>query len=89
MQELQFALKIFNYFFTSVFILEAIMKIVALGFLRYIRDRWNQLDILIVILSIVGIVLEEMRTNVIPINPTIIRVMRVLRIARGLLVKVH
>lgn len=83
-QELQFALKIFNYFFTSVFILEAIMKIVALGFLRYIRDRWNQLDILIVILSIVGIVLEEMRTNVIPINPTIIRVMRVLRIARGL-----
>ena len=87
MQELQFALKIFNYFFTSVFILEAIMKIVALGFLRYIRDRWNQLDILIVILSIVGIVLEEMRTNVIPINPTIIRVMRVLRIARGLLSK--
>ena len=37
----------------------------------------------IVILSIVGIVLEEMKSNVIPINPTIIRVMRVLRIARG------
>ena len=35
------------------------------------------------ILSIVGIILEEMKTNVIPINPTIIRVMRVLRIARG------
>ncbi|KAL8610475.1 hypothetical protein ACOMHN_060395 [Nucella lapillus] len=82
--ELQFALKIFNYFFTSVFILEAAMKIVSLGFLRYIKDRWNQLDIMIVILSIVGIVLEEMRTNVIPINPTIIRVMRVLRIARVL-----
>ena len=83
-QELKFALMIFNYFFTSVFILEAVMKMVALGFLRYIKDRWNQLDILIVILSIVGIVLEEMRTNVIPINPTIIRVMRVLRIARGM-----
>ncbi|KAK7113083.1 hypothetical protein V1264_012439 [Littorina saxatilis] len=81
---LEFALKIFNYFFTSVFILEAAMKIVSLGFVRYIRDRWNQLDIMIVILSIVGIVLEEMRTNVIPINPTIIRVMRVLRIARVL-----
>lgn len=38
----------------------------------------------IVILSIVGIVLEEMKSNVIPINPTIIRVMRVLRIARGM-----
>ncbi|KAL8568788.1 hypothetical protein ACOMHN_036972 [Nucella lapillus] len=82
--QLEFALKIFNYFFTSVFILEAAMKIVSLGFLRYIKDRWNQLDIMIVILSIVGIVLEEMRTNVIPINPTIIRVMRVLRIARVL-----
>lgn len=34
-------------------------------------------------LSIVGIVLEEMKSEVIPINPTIIRVMRVLRIARG------
>ncbi|XP_069124372.1 voltage-dependent T-type calcium channel subunit alpha-1G-like isoform X2 [Argopecten irradians] len=82
--ELQFALKIFNYFFTSVFIIEATMKIIALGMMRYIKDRWNQLDILIVLLSIVGIVLEEMKTNVIPINPTIIRVMRVLRIARVL-----
>lgn len=56
---------------------------VALGVRRYIRDRWNQLDVAIVILSIVGIVLEEMKSDLIPINPTIIRVMRVLRIARG------
>lgn len=123
-QGLEFALKIFNYFFTSVFILEASMKIVALGLYRYMRERWvqmlfplfllfqflfcfrffegadfiffysnitsyffffrwNQLDIAIVILSVVGIVLEEMESNVIPMNPTIIRVMRVLRIARG------
>lgn len=45
--------------------------------------RWNQLDIGIVILSVVGIVLEELESKIIPINPTIIRVMRVLRIARG------
>ena len=45
--------------------------------------RWNQLDLLIVILSIIGIILEEMESGVIPVNPTIIRVMRVLRIARG------
>ena len=44
--------------------------------------RWNQLDLLIILLSIVGIVLEEMNSEL-PINPTIIRVMRVLRIARG------
>ena len=44
--------------------------------------RWNQLDLLIILLSIVGIALEEMNSEL-PINPTIIRVMRVLRIARG------
>ncbi|XP_067118736.1 voltage-dependent T-type calcium channel subunit alpha-1H-like isoform X2 [Centruroides vittatus] len=82
--ELTYALKIFNYFFTAVFILEAVMKVVALGFRRYLKDKWNQLDVIIVILSIVGIVLEEMESEVIPINPTIIRVMRVLRIARVL-----
>ncbi|XP_059352397.1 voltage-dependent T-type calcium channel subunit alpha-1G-like isoform X2 [Daphnia carinata] len=82
--ELESALRIFNYFFTAVFIIESVCKVVALGVKRYIRDRWNQLDVAIVILSIVGIVLEEMKSDLIPINPTIIRVMRVLRIARVL-----
>lgn len=41
------------------------------------------MDIGIVILSIVGIALEEVESKIIPINPTIIRVMRVMRIARG------
>ncbi|KAL0279686.1 UNVERIFIED_CONTAM: hypothetical protein PYX00_001187 [Menopon gallinae] len=81
---LTYALKIFNYFFTAVFILELIMKLVALGIRLYLKDRWNQLDIAIVFLSIVGIVLEELESKIIPINPTIIRVMRVLRIARVL-----
>ena len=47
---------------------------------------WNRLDIAIVILSIIGIVLEEIKSGLIPINPTIIRAMRVLRIARGQLI---
>jgi len=39
---------------------------------------------MIVLLSIAGIVMEKMKSGqVLPINPTIIRVMRVLRIARG------
>ncbi|KAG1673046.1 Voltage-dependent T-type calcium channel subunit alpha-1I [Nymphon striatum] len=71
--ELSYALRVFNYFFTAVFILEAAMKILALGAKRYIKDKWNQLDVIIVILSIIGIVLEEMKSEVIPINPTIIR----------------
>ncbi|XP_058804886.1 voltage-dependent T-type calcium channel subunit alpha-1G isoform X2 [Phymastichus coffea] len=81
---LTYALKIFNYFFTAVFILESFMKLIALGIHLYLKDKWNQLDIGIVILSVVGIVLEEVESKIIPINPTIIRVMRVLRIARVL-----
>uniref|UniRef100_H2YFL9 Ion transport domain-containing protein n=1 Tax=Ciona savignyi TaxID=51511 RepID=H2YFL9_CIOSA len=82
------ALKIANYFFTAVFILEAVLKLIALGFRRYFRDRWNQVDMLIVILSVVGIAVEALMTSgderSLLINPTIIRVMRVLRIARVL-----
>lgn len=60
------------------------MKAVALGLKRYLTDKWNQLDVIIVSLSIMGIILEEMESTFIPINPTIIRVMRVARIARVL-----
>lgn len=46
--------------------------------------RWNQLDLGIVLLSVMGITLEEIEISAaLPINPTIIRIMRVLRIARG------
>ncbi|KAF5289783.1 hypothetical protein FQA39_LY03700 [Lamprigera yunnana] len=79
-----YILKIFNYFFTAVFILESSMKIVALGLILYLKDKWNQLDVGIVILSVVGIILEELKSNIIPINPTVLRVMRVMRIARVL-----
>ncbi|CAM4888615.1 unnamed protein product [Rotaria socialis] len=74
-----------NYVFTSVFTIELISKIIALGPFRYFKDKWNRLDIVIVVLSIVGIALEKMNNGHIwPINPTLIRVMRVLRIARAL-----
>lgn len=81
---LNYILKIFNYFFTAVFILESTMKLIALGFVLYLKDKWNQLDVGIVILSVVGIILEELKSNIIPINPTVLRVMRVMRIARVL-----
>ncbi|XP_074604858.1 ca[2+]-channel protein alpha[[1]] subunit T [Brevipalpus obovatus] len=83
-EELEYSLKVFNFVFTAVFVVEAIMKLYALGVQRYLKDKWNQLDVMIVILSICGIILEEMESELIPINPTIIRVMRVARIARVL-----
>ncbi|XP_042294491.1 voltage-dependent T-type calcium channel subunit alpha-1H isoform X2 [Sceloporus undulatus] len=79
------ALKYCNYVFTIVFVIEAVLKLVAFGFRRFFKDRWNQLDLAIVLLSIMGITLEEIEMNAaLPINPTIIRIMRVLRIARVL-----
>lgn len=63
--------------------MELALKLAALGLRRYFRSKWNILDVFIVFLSIVGIVLEKLESDLIPINPTIMRVMRVLRIARG------
>uniref|UniRef100_A0A803TEJ4 Calcium voltage-gated channel subunit alpha1 I n=1 Tax=Anolis carolinensis TaxID=28377 RepID=A0A803TEJ4_ANOCA len=82
---LETALKYCNYMFTAVFVLEAVLKLVAFGLRRFFKDRWNQLDLAIVLLSVMGITLEEIEINAaLPINPTIIRIMRVLRIARVL-----
>ncbi|MEQ2181928.1 Voltage-dependent T-type calcium channel subunit alpha-1H, partial [Goodea atripinnis] len=76
-------LKYCNYVFTVVFVIEAILKLIAFGLRRFFKERWNQLDLAIVLLSIMGITLEEIDLNAsLPINPTIIRIMRVLRITR-------
>ncbi|XP_028266993.1 voltage-dependent T-type calcium channel subunit alpha-1H [Parambassis ranga] len=84
-QYLEEVLKYCNYVFTFIFVIEALLKLVAFGIQRFFKDRWNQLDIAIVALSIMGITLEELKMNAaLPINPTIIRIMRVLRIARVL-----
>ncbi|XP_059185313.1 voltage-dependent T-type calcium channel subunit alpha-1I-like [Centropristis striata] len=78
-------LKYCNYVFTVVFVFEAILKLIAFGLRRFFKERWNQLDLAIVLLSIMGITLEEIDLNAsLPINPTIIRIMRVLRITRVL-----
>ncbi|XP_030634877.1 voltage-dependent T-type calcium channel subunit alpha-1H [Chanos chanos] len=82
---LEEALKYCNYVFTFVFVIEAVLKLIAFGLRRFFKERWNQLDLAIVLLSIMGITLEEIDLNAsLPINPTIIRIMRVLRIARVL-----
>uniref|UniRef100_A0A8B9K4Q6 Calcium channel, voltage-dependent, T type, alpha 1H subunit b n=1 Tax=Astyanax mexicanus TaxID=7994 RepID=A0A8B9K4Q6_ASTMX len=84
-KRLEEALKYFNYGFTVIFVIESVLKLVAFGFRRFFKERWNQLDLAIVLLSVMGITLEEIDLNAsLPINPTIIRIMRVLRIARVL-----
>jgi len=46
-------LEIFNEFFTWIFVLEMIMKIVGLGYGSYVKDKYNLFDAVIVIISLV------------------------------------
>lgn len=39
-QSLEIALKYCNYFFTSTFVLEAVLKLIAFGFRRFFKDRY-------------------------------------------------
>ncbi|TMS15478.1 Voltage-dependent T-type calcium channel subunit alpha-1H, partial [Larimichthys crocea] len=69
-QYLEEVLKYCNYVFTCIFVIEALLKLAAFGIHRFFKDRWNQLDIAIVALSIMGITLEELKMSAaLPINP--------------------
>ncbi|XP_031138253.1 voltage-dependent T-type calcium channel subunit alpha-1H-like isoform X1 [Sander lucioperca] len=76
------------YVFTVILIIEVLLKLVAFGLLRFIQSRWNLLDIAVVLISIISIILQEMdMSDSIPINPSILRVCRVLRLAQVLKAK--
>ncbi|KAM8908795.1 voltage-dependent T-type calcium channel subunit alpha-1I-like isoform 2-T2 [Spinachia spinachia] len=77
-----------HYVFTSILVIEVLLKLVAFGVLRFLRNSWNFMDLVVVLLSIMSIVLNRMRVSQhIPINPTILRVSRVLRLAQVLKAK--
>ncbi|KAL4477034.1 hypothetical protein ABPG72_011731 [Tetrahymena utriculariae] len=74
-----------NIFFTSVFITEAIIKIIAFGPQGYFFNGWNQFDFFVVCASIVDIVTIYMGRQLVAFlraGPQIARVLRVLRVSR-------
>ncbi|XP_054469040.1 LOW QUALITY PROTEIN: voltage-dependent T-type calcium channel subunit alpha-1I-like [Anoplopoma fimbria] len=77
-----------HYVFTIILIIEVLLKLVAFGGLRFMQNSWNVLDVGVVLVSLMSIVLHEMRmADVFPINPSILRVCRVLRLAQVLKAK--
>ncbi|XP_062419469.1 voltage-dependent T-type calcium channel subunit alpha-1I-like [Pungitius pungitius] len=77
-----------HYVFTSILVIEVLLKLVAFGGLRFLRNSWNLMDLVVVLVSIMSIVLNVMRVSRhLPINPTILRVFRVLRLAQVLKAK--
>ncbi|VVC95939.1 unnamed protein product [Leptidea sinapis] len=75
-----FVLEVSNAFFTTVFGLEAIVKIIGLRY-HYFTVPWNVFDFLLVLASILGILMEDIMIDL-PISPTLLRVVRVFRIGR-------
>ncbi|XP_063716759.1 muscle calcium channel subunit alpha-1-like isoform X2 [Symsagittifera roscoffensis] len=76
-------LKLFDYFFTGVFTIEIILKVLAYGFILHIgafcRSGFNLLDILVVGVSLISIFASSDTISVVKI----LRVLRVLRPLRS------
>lgn len=68
-------------FFTAAFAIESVLKAIAFGLFiehgSYLRETWNQLDFLIVFVSIVDASFEN-------INLPVIKILRLLRTLRPL-----
>ncbi|XP_072232261.1 voltage-dependent T-type calcium channel subunit alpha-1I-like [Leuresthes tenuis] len=77
-----------HYGFTLIMITEVVLKIIAFGIIEFVKDSWNLLDITIVIISISSILLSIIEmVHLLPFNPSILRVCRVLRLAQVLKAK--
>jgi hypothetical protein len=68
-----------NLVFTVIFSSEMVIKLAGYGY-RYFRDSWNTFDMLIVILSIIGIILTETTTSKLGSQTTIVRSFRIIKI---------
>ena len=80
----QLTIQYTNYCFLGLMILEMILKLIAYG-LEYFKVRWNQVDFFVILLSITGIIIEELPPDLAPVNPVIVtfpRVFRILRVAK-------
>ncbi|KAH3837491.1 hypothetical protein DPMN_110882 [Dreissena polymorpha] len=75
-------LSMLNILFVVIFTLESVVKIIGLRW-HYFTQPWNIFDFSVVIVSLLGIILSDVMSNV-PVSPTMLRVVRVFRIGRVL-----
>lgn len=79
------ALNIVNDICTYVFIIEALLKIIALGAKGYFQSHWNKFDFFVVLCSITFIITRQylnQNLQILKLGPQLFRVLRVLRISR-------
>ncbi|XP_059196379.1 voltage-dependent T-type calcium channel subunit alpha-1H-like [Centropristis striata] len=76
------------YVFTAILIVEVLLKLVAFGVRRFMQISWNLLDVAVVLISITSVIFNKTdMEHRFPINPSILRVLRVLRLAHVLKAK--
>ena len=74
-----------NYFFTAVFILEFLLKLIGLGRKAYWYSAWNRFDFFVVMASIIDILMDSVGQSFISflrVGPQLARIIRVLRVTR-------
>ena len=76
-----FILDYVNYAFTCIFIVEAIIKVMAMGFI-YFSDLWNIFDFVILAISIFTICLDLLTTLQLGSSTTVVRAFRIAKILR-------
>lgn len=83
---IKFVNEVFGEIFTYCFVIECLLKVVALGFMMdtgsYLRESWNQLDFFIVATSLIDRALANSEIAA-------FRILRMLRILRPLRVVSH
>ncbi|KAJ6641281.1 Sodium channel protein PaFPC1 [Pseudolycoriella hygida] len=57
-RELETTLRLANYIFVVIFVIEAILKLLALGVVRYFKDEWNSFDFIVTLFGAIELVLE-------------------------------
>lgn len=72
-------LEIMNFVFSSVFIAEFCIKFIGYGD-RYFKDSWNVFDMIIVVFTIIGIIVQQSSDFELGPQTTIIRSFRIARV---------
>ena len=71
-----------NYIFTTIFTVEAIIKLIGLGPKIYFKEGWNIFDFIIASGSLISIILSIVSNMDLKGAVTIIRTFRILRVVR-------
>ncbi|XP_063083627.1 cation channel sperm-associated protein 1 isoform X4 [Cavia porcellus] len=73
----------FDCIFLSIYIIEALLKIISMG-LQYFYDAWNNLDFFVMIMAMLDFVLMQINSLFSFYNHSLFRILKVLKIMRAL-----